>query len=364
MYDIAIVGSGFAGSVLAERFANLGRHVLVVEKRPHFGGNAYDHYDENGILIHNYGAHIFHTNDKQVFSYLSKFTEWRLYQHKSMAMVDGQLVPFPINRKTLEMLYGTECLKDGVENFLSKVKKNISNPTNAEENVISRIGTELYEKFFKGYTEKQWGRPAKELKPSVTARIPIRNNYDERYFTDKYQVMPLNGYHYLFRNLLKNSNINIMLNTDWKEVKDIIPFKKLIFTGPVDEYFDYVFGKLKYRSLQFKYKLYHKEYVQPVAGVKFSNDYDFTRTIEFKHLTGQKHEFTVVSEEYPTSEGEPYYPIPAEDTEELYLKYKKEADKLKDVKFVGRLATYKYYNMDQVVASALSEFEKLVKSGW
>ena len=364
MYDIAIVGAGFSGSVLAERFSSEGRKVIVVEKRQHTGGNAYDHYDENGILLHDYGAHIFHTNDEKVFSYLSKFTEWRLYQHKSMAMVDGQLVPFPINRKTLEMLYGTEALKDGVEEFLSNVKKNILNPKNAEENVIARVGTELYEKFFKGYTEKQWGRPASTLRPSVTARIPVRDNYDDRYFTDKYQVMPLHGYHNLFKHLLNNPRINLMLNTDWKDVKDIIPYKKLIFTGPVDEYFNYIYGKLKYRSLQFKYRLYHKEYVQPVAGVKYSSNYDFTRTIEFKHLTGQKHEFTLVSEEYPSSDGEPYYPVPADDTEELYKKYKKEADKLDNVKFVGRLATYKYYNMDQVVASALSEFEKLIQMGW
>lgn len=364
MYDIVIVGSGFSGSVLAERFSNIHRKVLVVEKRSHVGGNAYDHYDENGILIHDYGAHIFHTNDQKVFNYLSNFTEWRNYQHKSLAMVDGQLVPFPINRNTLEMLYGKEALKDGVESFLSKVRTSIQFPRNAEENVINRVGTELYEKFFKGYTEKQWGRSAKDLRPSVTARIPVRDNYDDRYFTDKYQVMPLHGYHTLFNRMLNRDNIHLMLNTKWQDIKDFIPFKRLIFTGPIDEYFDYIYGRLEYRSLKFKYRLYTEEYVQPVAGIKYSDNYDFTRTIEFKHLTGQKHEYTVVSEEYPTSEGEPYYPIPAEDTEETYKHYKEEAEKIENVKFIGRLATYRYYNMDQVVASALSEFEKLVSIGW
>lgn len=364
MFDIAIVGAGFSGSVLAERFASIGRKVLLVERRGHTGGNAYDHYDENGILVHDYGAHIFHTNDVTVFDYLSKFTEWRYYQHRSLSYVDGQLVPLPINRKTLELLYGVEALKNGVEAFLNQVKKDIKNPKNAEENVLSRVGEELYQKFFKGYTEKQWGRPAKELRPSVTARIPVRNNYDDRYFTDKFQVMPAHGYHILFGNLLRNSNIKIMLNTSWDEVKDEITFKKLIFTGPVDEFFQYAYGKLAYRSLKFKHKLYHKKYVQPVAGIKYSSDYEFTRTIEFKHLTGQEHEYTIVSEEYPTADGDPYYPIPSEDTETLYQKYKEAAEKLDDVVFVGRLATYKYYNMDQVVASALSEFKKLSKKGW
>lgn len=364
MYDIAIVGSGFSGSVLAERFATSGSKVLVIEKRNHIGGNAYDHYDENGILIHNYGAHIFHTNDEKVFQYLSQFTEWRNYQHRALSYVDGMLLPFPINRKTLESLYGVESVKDGVEAFLSKVRKNISNPKNAEENVLSKVGEELYEKFYKGYTEKQWGRSAKELRPSVTGRIPVREGYDDRYFSDKYQVMPLHGYHVLFQNLLKHENINVLLNTQWKNIKDEIRYNKLIFTGPIDEYFDHIFGKLPYRSLKFKFKLYNQEYVQPVAGIKYSNDYDFTRTLEFKHLTGQKHLYTVVAEEYPTEDGDPYYPIPADDTELLYQRYKQEAGKQTDVAFVGRLATYRYYNMDQVIASALTEFKRLKGLGW
>lgn len=364
MYDIVVVGSGFSGSVLAERFANEGRKVLVVEKRDHIAGNAYDHYDQNGILIHEYGAHIFHTNDETVFHYLSNFTEWRIYQHKALAFADGQFVPLPINKKTIEMLYGPDAVKEGVGVFLDKVKQKIENPKNAEENVLSRIGDELYKKFFKGYTEKQWGRSAKELRPSVTARIPVRENYDDRYFTDKYQVMPSNGYTELFRKMLSDEKINIMLKTNWNEIKDSIPYKKLIYTGPIDEYFNHKYGKLAYRSLKFKYKLYFREYMQPVAGIKYSSNYDFTRTIEFKHLTGQKHPFTVVSEEYPTDEGEPYYPVPADDTEIIYRKYKKEAENLDDVKFVGRLATYRYYNMDQAVAAALSEFEKLKSIGW
>lgn len=364
MFDIAIVGAGFSGSVLAERFASIGRKVIVVEKRGHIGGNAYDHYDKSGILVHDYGAHIFHTNDENVFRYLSNFTEWRNYQHKSLAYVDGQLVPIPINLRTIEMLYGPEATKNGMEKFLEKRRSDIPTPRNAEEAVLSKVGEELYNKFYKGYTEKQWGRSARDLRPSVTGRIPVRDNYDDRYFTDKYQVMPLHGYHVMFQNMFNKRNIKLMLNTDWKEVSEIIPHKKLIYTGPIDEYFDSMFGKLQYRSLKFVHKLYYQEQVQPVTGIKYSSNYDFTRTIEFKHLTGQKHPFTIVSEEYPTSEGDPYYPVPADDTEKLYAKYKAEGDKLEDVRFIGRLATYRYYNMDQVVASALTEFNRLLNSGW
>lgn len=364
MYDVAIVGAGFSGSVLAERFASAGRKVVVVDQRSHIAGNAHDYYDRNGIMIHAYGAHIFHTNDANVFNYLSKFTEWREYTHRALSYVDGQLLPIPINRKTLEMLYGPDAVKDGALKFLDSVRVRIDNPKNAEENVISRVGQDLYEKFFKGYTEKQWGRPATQLRPSVTARIPVRDDYDDRYFTDKYQAMPLHGYTEMFRKILDHPNITLKLQKNWKDISSDLDYKKLIYTGPVDEYFDHCYGKLEYRSLRFKFKLHHEEYVQPVAGIKYPNDHDYTRTIEFKHLTGQEHPYTVTSEEYPESEGDPYYPIPADDTEELYSRYREDATKLNDVRFVGRLGTYRYYNMDQCVAAALHEFKYLTGKGW
>lgn len=364
MYDVAIVGAGFSGLTLAERFSSIGRKVIVVESRNHIGGNAHDSFDEHGILIHNYGAHIFHTNDDLVFNYLSKFTNWREYVHKTSSYVDGRLLPFPINRKTLEILYGEEALKDGVEKYIEKVKVNIPQPKNAEENIISRMGWDLYNKFFKGYTEKQWGRKPSELSPMVTNRIPIRYDYDDRYFSDKYQVMPEKGYDNLFWNMVKQGGFPVMLNTDWHKVHDDFKYKHLIYTGPIDRFFNFKFGKLPYRSLDFEYTFHEEEYYQPVASVKFSNDFDYTRRIEFKYITGQKHPHSVTSVEYPKSDGDPYYPIPADDALNLYKEYQNEAHKLKNVRFVGRLATYKYYNMDQVVAAALTEFKKLISIGW
>ncbi len=364
MFDIAIVGAGFSGLTLAERFSSLGRKVIVVENRDHIGGNAHDYYDGNGIVIHKYGAHIFHTNDKQVYDYLSNFTEWREYIHKTAAYVDGKLVPFPINRKTLEILYGKDALKDGVEAFINSVRENIPQPKNAEENIVSRMGWDIYEKFFRGYTEKQWGRSPAELSPMVTNRIPIRYDDDDRYFSDKYQVMPKNGYDSMFWNMVRKGDFPVLLNTDWHEFENELDYRRLIYTGPIDRFFNYKFGKLPYRSIDFKFTLHKKEHFQPVASVKFSRDFKFTRRIEFKYITGQKHHYTITSEEFPKSDGDPFYPIPAEDAQDLYRKYRQEADRLKDVRFVGRLASYRYYNMDQCVAAALTEFRNLVDSGW
>lgn len=363
-FDIAIVGAGFSGLTLAERFSSIGRKVIVVEQRDHIGGNAHDYYDENGIVIHKYGAHIFHTNDKNVYDYLSNFTEWREYVHRTAAYVDGKLVPFPINKKTLELLYGEEALRDGVEAYINRVRENIPQPKNAEENIVSRMGRDLYEKFFRGYTEKQWGRSPKELSAMVTNRIPLRYDDDDRYFSDRYQVMPKHGYDRMFWNMIRKGKFPVMLNADWHKISGEIGHKHLIYTGPIDRYFDYKYGKLPYRSIDFKFTLHKKEFFQPVASVKYSSDFDFTRRIEFKHITGQKHHYTVTSEEYPKSEGDPFYPIPAEDAQALYRKYREDADRTENVKFVGRLATYRYYNMDQVVASALTEFKNLAGQGW
>lgn len=360
MYDFVIVGAGFAGCALAERLASkANKKVLILDKRNHIGGNAYDHYDQAGILVHKYGPHIFHTNSKEVYSYLSNFTEWRHYQHKVLASVDGQLFPIPINLNTINSMYGLNLNSDEVAGFLAEKAERKTSILTSEDVVVSNVGRDLYEKFFKGYTKKQWDLDPSELNASVTARIPTRTNKDNRYFTDTYQVMPLHGYTKMFEKMLDHPNIHIMLNTDYKDVSAEIDYHKMIFTGPVDEYFDYCYGKLPYRSIEFKFETYDKETFQETGTINYPNDYDFTRITEFKYLSGQTHNKTSVVYEFPQAEGDPYYPIPKPDNAALYQQYKNLADALNDVYFVGRLATYKYYNMDQVVAQALSVFKKI-----
>ncbi|MES2458797.1 MAG: UDP-galactopyranose mutase [Bacteroidota bacterium] len=361
MYDYLIVGAGFAGSVLAERLARTAhKRVLIIDKRNHIGGNAYDHYDDAGILVHKYGPHIFHTNSKEVFNYLSQFTEWRNYQHKVLASIDGQLFPIPINLNTINSMYGLNLSSEEVNAFFeSKVEKKKDIVT-SEDVVVSSVGRELYEKFFKGYTKKQWDLDPSELNASVTARIPTRTNRDDRYFTDTYQAMPLHGYTRMFEKMLDHPNIHVMLNVDYKDIMNEIAYKKLIFTGPVDEYFDYRFGKLPYRSIDFKFETLDQEKFQETGTINYPNDYAFTRITEFKYLSGQKHRKTSVVYEFPTAEGDPYYPIPKPDNAELYKKYQELTLQLENTYFVGRLATYKYYNMDQVVAQALSTFKKIM----
>jgi UDP-galactopyranose mutase len=357
MYNYVIVGAGFAGCVLAERIANeLNKKVLIIEKRNHIGGNAYDCYNEDGILVHKYGPHIFHTNNKIVWDYLSQFTEWYHYQHRVLAYVDGQTVPMPINLDTINKLYNTNFTPDELNKFFEKVRDKKEDILNSEDMVISKVGKDLYEKFFKGYTKKQWDLYPYELEPEVTARVPIRTNRDDRYFTDKYQGMPKYGYIKMFENMLNNKNIHIMLNTDYKEVIDSIEYEKLIYTGPIDYYFDYKYGKLPYRSLNFEFETLDCEKYQEVGTVNYPNDYDFTRITEFKHLTGQKHYKTTIVREYSSAEGEPYYPIPQKKNIEQYKLYEEEANKLNNVFFIGRLANYKYYNMDKVVEEALNLF--------
>lgn len=360
MFDYLIVGAGFAGSVIAERLASQSnKKILVVDQRNHIAGNAFDYYDNEGILVHKYGPHIFHTNSKKVFDYLSQFTEWRLYEHKVLASVDGQLVPMPINLSTINRLFGLSLSNDEVEEFLNSRSVKIDTIKNSKDIIESKIGTELYEKFFKGYTKKQWGVFPDELDPSVCARIPIRTNSDDRYFNDTYQAMPKHGYTRMFENILNHQNISVLLQTDYREIKNKIPFKRLIYTGPVDKYFDQCFGALPYRSLKFEFETTDQEFVQEVGTINYPNNYDFTRISEMKYLTGQRHRKTTVVKEYPTADGDPYYPIPRPENSVLYQKYKELADKEENVEFLGRLGTYKYYNMDQVVAQALTLFEKL-----
>ncbi|MCC2548368.1 UDP-galactopyranose mutase [Hymenobacter sp. BT175] len=360
MFDYLIVGAGFAGSVLAERLATRSnKKVLILDKRNHIAGNAYDHYNEEGILVHKYGPHIFHTNSKDVFEYLSNFTDWRPYEHRVLASVDGQLVPMPINLDTINKLYGLSLNSFEVEQFLESLAEEVPVIKTSEDVVVSKVGRELYEKFFKNYTRKQWGMDPSELDKSVTSRVPTRTNRDDRYFTDTYQAMPLHGYTRMFERMLDHPNIKVMLNTDYHDIIDIIPFKEIIFTGPVDEYFDFKFGKLPYRSLEFKHETLNTENFLAAPVVNYPNEHLYTRITEFKALTGQKHPKTSVVYEYPKAEGDPYYPIPRLENAELYNKYKKLADETPNVHFVGRLATYKYYNMDQVVAQALTLYKKL-----
>lgn len=360
MFDYLIVGAGFAGSTMAERLATqLGKKVLLVDKRNHVGGNAYDRYDDAGVLIHQYGPHIFHTNSKPVFDYLSQFTKWRAYQHRVLACVDGQMVPIPINLDTINQLYGLNLGSADLEKWFASVAEPREQIRTSEDVVVSKVGRELYEKFFRGYTLKQWGIDPSELDASVTARVPTRTNRDARYFTDAYQAMPLHGYTRMFENMLAHENIKIMLNTDYREIVDFVPFRKMIYTGPVDEYFDYRYGKLPYRSLRFEFETHRAKVFQPAPVINFPNDYAYTRVTEFKYLTGQESEWTTLVYEFPQDEGDPYYPVPKPENAEIYKKYASLAGETPNVYFAGRLGTYKYYNMDQVVAQALTLFNKV-----
>jgi UDP-galactopyranose mutase len=360
MFDYLIVGAGYAGSVLAERLARVsGKRVLICDRRPHIAGNAYDHYNDDGVLVHKYGPHIFHTNSREVFEYLTQFTEWRQYEHRVLASVDGQLLPIPINLDTINRYYGLNLTSFEVEEFLAKQAEPRERIRTSEDVVVSRVGRELYEKFFRNYTRKQWGLDPSELDASVTARVPIRTNRDDRYFTDSYQAMPKHGYTRMFERMLDHENIHVLLNTDYRDVERVIPFKEMIYTGPVDEFFEFRFGKLPYRSLEFKHVTHEQETYQPAPVVNYPNDNLYTRITEFKYLTGQEHRKTSIVYEFPRAEGDPYYPVPRPENAELYAKYKALADETPGVHFVGRLATYKYYNMDQVVAQALTVFKKI-----
>lgn len=360
MFDWMIVGAGFAGSVLAERIASRRKEkVIVVDRRNHFGGNAYDHFDAAGILIHKYGPHIFHTNADAILAHLSQFTAWRPYEHRVLAQVDGQLVPIPINLDTVNRLYGLALDPEGLEAFFRARAEPVGEVRTSEDVIVSRVGRELYVKFFRDYTRKQWGLDPSELDKSVTARVPVRTNRDDRYFGDRHQVMPLHGYTAMFQNMLDNPRISLLLQTDFRDVRDRIPHRRLIYTGPIDEYFDWCYGRLPYRSLQFDHVTLDKPWHQPVAVVNYPQTERYTRVTEYKHLTGQSHARTSITYEYPSSEGDPYYPVPRPENQALFKRYEALARATRDVWFVGRLATYRYYNMDQVVGQALATFERI-----
>ena len=359
VFDYLVVGAGFSGSVIAERLATQGKKVLVVDKRNHIGGNAYDHYNDDGILVHKYGPHIFHTNSREVFEYLSRFTQWRSYEHRVLASVDGQLVPIPINLDTINKLYGMNLNSFEVEEFYKSLAEPVENIRTSEDVVVSKVGRVLYEKFFRNYTRKQWGLDPSELDKSVIARIPTRTNRDDRYFTDTYQAMPLHGFTRMFDNMLNHPNIKVMLNTDYQEIQKAIPCREMFYSGPVDEYFDYRYGKLPYRSLDFKHETHNTSVFQKAPVINYPNEQLYTRVTEFKYLTGQEHSKTSIVYEFPKAEGDPYYPVPRSENQEIYKKYKVLADETPGIYFVGRLATYKYYNMDQCVAQALSVYKQI-----
>ncbi|MBN6776017.1 UDP-galactopyranose mutase [Pseudomonas granadensis] len=361
VYDYLIVGAGFAGSVIAERLAEgLGLRVLLIDRRDHIAGNAYDHYDAAGVLVHRYGPHIFHTNAQRIVDYLSRFTEWRPYEHRVLARVDGQLVPIPINLSTLNALYGLSMNSVEAEQFLAERAEPVATIRTSEDVVVNQIGRELYEKFFRGYTRKQWGLDPSALDKSVTSRVPTRTNEDDRYFTDTFQIMPLHGYTQLFERMLDHPRIDLLLSTDFKHVRDAVKYRHVIYCGPIDEYFDFQLGRLPYRSLRFEHQTLEQERYQPVAVVNFPDpEVPYTRITEYKHLTGQTHPSTSISYEFPCDDGDPYYPVPRPENAELYKRYRALAEQTPNVTFLGRLGTYKYYNMDQVVGQALALYRDI-----
>jgi UDP-galactopyranose mutase len=363
-YDYLIVGAGFAGSILAERLASQhGARVLLIDRRPHVGGNAYDEPNEAGILYHKYGPHIFHTNSEQVVDYLSQFTEWRPYEHRVLAYVREKLVPIPINRTTLNELFDLDLKTDEeAAEYLASRAEPVEEIKTSEDVVINAVGRELYELFFRGYTRKQWDLDPSELDKQVTARIPTRTNTDDRYFTDTFQAMPRDGYTAMFKRMLDNPLIEVRTGVDFRDYKDRASeiAEHIIYTGPIDEYFDFRFGKLRYRSLKFDHQTLDQEQFQQTGTVNYpSEDVPFTRISEYKHLTGQQAPVTTVTYEYPSAEGDPYYPIPRPENQELFKRYEALADETEGVTFVGRLATYRYYNMDQIVGQALATFRRM-----
>ena len=352
--DWLVVGAGFAGAVFAERMAARGDSVLVIDRRPHIAGNAYDFENADGILTHLYGPHIFHTNSEAVAAYLSRFTAWRPYEHRVLAHVDGLLVPIPINLDTINALYGLDLDSAGVEAFFAARREPVDVIRTSEDVVVAAVGRELYEKFFRGYTRKQWGLDPSELDRSVTARVPVRTNRDDRYFGDSFQAMPREGYTRMFERILDQPTIEVRLGVDYREIAREVRWRRMLYTGPIDEYFEHCFGRLPYRSLRFDHQTLPMAQFQPVGVVNYPQTEAYTRITEYKHLTGQEHAKTTITYEYPSDEGDPYYPIPRPQNAALFKRYEALGDARDDVIFAGRLGAYRYYNMDQVAAQALA----------
>ena len=361
MFDYLIVGAGFSGSVLAERLASgYNKKVLLIDRRDHVGGNAYDHEDAAGILVHRYGPHIFHTNSAEVFEYLSRFTQWRPYEHRVLASVDGKLLPIPINLDTVNGLYGWQLTSAQLQEFFDQIGEPRADVRTSEDVIIKKVGRALYEKFFRNYTRKQWALDPSELDASVIARIPVRTDRDDRYFTDTFQAMPLHGYTRMFEAMLAHPNITVECNTDYRDLGSAVSYRHMIYTGPIDTYFEQRYGPLPYRSINFAFATHDQPVYQTAPVVNYPNEHAYTRITEFKYLTGQTHPKTSIVYEYPCADGDPYYPIPQPQNAALYLRYQQLAEATPKVHFAGRLGTYKYYNMDQVVAQALTLAAKIV----
>lgn len=364
-YDIIIVGCGLSGCVIAERFANIkNKKVLIIEKRDHIGGNCYDYIDENNILINKYGAHLFHTNYEDVWEYINKFDKWLRWEHKVLGLVDNKLVPIPVNITTVNMIC-EENIKneEEMDEWLDKNQIKCENIENSEDIAKSRVGEILYEKIFKNYTYKQWSKYPNELRPDVLSRIPIRNNFDDRYFSDKYQVLPHKGYTHFFKKMIDHPNITVKLNIDYLSIKNFISNEKItIFTGPIDHYFSEIgYDKLEYRSIKFVEERYkNTNYYQLNSVINYpENNVEYTRIVEYKHFLNQSSPHTTIVKEFSTNDGDPYYPILDNKNLELFDKYKvlaEEEKKLNNVHFIGRLANYKYFNMDQAIKNALDYF--------
>ena len=377
-FDVVVVGGGFAGMVIAERFtADAKCSVLVVERRNHLGGNAFDYQDDHGVLVHKYGPHYFRTNSQSVLDYLGRFADWIPTEYRILSYAEGDLWPFPINLNTFEKLIGRSSDTEEMERTLARWRVHVETPRNSEEVIVSKIGWRLYRMFFEEYTRKQWNRHPRDLDPSVCARIPIRTNRDDRYLEDKHQVMPAGGYHAVFQNILAASRgVKVMLSTDFREIRPQLRYRWLVYTGPIDEFYDFRFGRLPYRSLRFEHQSYEGAelaarapvsgkpgFWQPVVQINYPGSEPYTRTVEIKHVTGQDCPNTTVVREYPADQGDPFYPLPTPDSRKLYHRYRALADREPNTSFIGRLATYRYYNMDQVVAMALAEYRRLMERG-
>ncbi len=364
-HQIIIIGAGISGAVLAERYASIGKEILVIEKRNHVAGNCFDYTNDDGILVSKYGAHLFHTNYEDVWKYVQQFSEWYPYEHKVISQVDGKLVPIPVNITTVNMLFGLNIKNEKeMKAWLESVQVKNDNPKNGKEAAMALVGEVLYEKMFKHYTKKQWDKFPEELDASVLQRIPVRDNFDDRYFSDKYQALPKGGYTQMFEKIFDHPNIEVRLNTDYFDVRDELKnFEKLFYTGPIDQFFDFKHSlkeHLEYRSINFVHETHDKEFYQQNSVVNYPGpEVPYTRIVEYKHITGQKNPKTTIVKEYTVDDGEPYYPVPNPRNQAIYDMYKEEADKLKNIYFVGRLANYKYFNMDQAFKNALDLFQEL-----
>lgn len=369
MDKVLIIGAGITGLTLAERFASQGAKVQVIEKRDHIGGNCFDSVDSHGIHIHRYGPHILHTHYREVWDYLSRFTEWAFYQHRVLGFIDGQFVPIPFNLNTLHMLFPAK-MAERIERKLTKAfgfgnRVSILELRKTDDRDLRFLADFVYEKVFLNYSLKQWGLRPEELDPSVTGRVPVVISRDNRYFQDPYQGIPKDGYTRMFERMIQNGNIEIECNTDFAAVKNRVKYDLLFYTGPIDEFFDYRFGKLPYRCIRMEFQNFDFDSYQPAAVVNYPNDYDFTRITEFKKFTGTVTSQTVIGIEYPGDSGFAAWPVLSEKSRETLRLYLQEAEKLKKegIYFVGRLAEYRYYDMDDAVKRALDMFKEVIENG-